>query len=117
MENKANKLDELKSNIKKVIQESDEYKEYNELNALLVSQPDLKRKVDDFRRENFWCQYSDEVEDSIGAAEELQRRYSDLYEYAVVSRYLAAEMCLCRMVQEICMSVVESVDFDTDFLY
>jgi len=34
----------------------------------------------------------------------------------MVNRYLLAEVCLCRMVQDICRTVVDAIDFDLDFL-
>lgn len=111
-----NSLDELKKQIRKTIQESEEYKEYRELYDYISRHPDLKRQIDEFRKENFRIQYSDEVEDAIEAGLELNNRFADLRSEPVVDRFLAAEMCLCRLVQEICMAVADSVDFDMDFL-
>ncbi|MFR7775561.1 MAG: hypothetical protein ACLU3H_11515 [Lachnospira pectinoschiza] len=34
----------------------------------------------------------------------------------MVNRYLLSEVCLCRMVQDICRTVVETIEFDVDFL-
>jgi hypothetical protein len=30
--------------------------------------------------------------------------------------YFSAELCLCRLVQDVCVSLVDAVDFDVDFL-
>lgn len=116
MESDINKIEELKADIKKTIQQSQAYKEYLELNELLLRQPDVKRQVDDYRRENFRLQYSDDVGDSISASQSLTQGYEEMFRQPLVSRYLSAELSICRLVQEICMSVVESVDFDMDFL-
>ena len=48
--------------------------------------------------------------------QELEGQFADIRKQPEVEGYLAAEMELCRMVQEICMSIVEAVDFNMDFL-
>jgi len=111
------KIDELKEELKKAILESDEYKEYKSLEAQIKKNPDLKRAVDELRRQNFEMQYGDTESDMLRASEELNQRFKDIREQDPVNRYLSAEICLCRMIQDICLSVVETVDFDMDFLY
>lgn len=110
------RMDELKEEIKEAILTSDEYKEYKKLDNYIKAKPDLKRAVDEFRRENFRLQYSDDVEDVLSATGDLNKRYEDVRQQTMVNRYLTAEMCLCRMVQDICLSIVEAIDFDMDFL-
>lgn len=110
------RIDELKEEIKEAILTSDEYKEYKKLDNYIKTKPDLKRAVDEFRRENFRLQYSDDVEDVLSATEDLNRRFEDVRQQTMVNRYLTAEMCLCRMVQDVCLSIVEAIDFDMDFL-
>lgn len=110
------RVDELTHALTQAIIESDEYREYKELEADIMKRPDLKRAVDDFRRENFRLQYSDDVEDVISSTEELNNRYIDVRQQPTVERFLSAEMALCRMVQEVCMTVVGAIDFNMDFL-
>ncbi len=110
------RVDELTQALTQAIIESDEYREYKELEADIMRQPDLKRAVDDFRRENFRLQYSDDVEDVITSTDELNNRYIDVRQQPAAERFLAAEMALCRMVQEVCMTVVGAIDFNMDFL-
>lgn len=110
------RIEELKAELAVAIQESDEYKEYRELAEYIGRYPDLKRQLDEFRRENFYYQTSDDIEDPIGATAQLDERFADIRRLPMVNRYLSAEMCLCRMIQDICMSVVGAVDFDVDFL-
>ena len=110
------RVDELTQALTQAIIESDEYREYKELEADIMRQPDLKRAVDDFRRENFRLQYSDDVEDVITSTDELNNRYIDVRQQPAAERFLAAVMALCRMVQEVCMTVVGAIDFNMDFL-
>ncbi len=110
------RIDELKEELRQAIIDSDEYREYRKLEEYMCTHPDLKRAVDELRRQNFELQYADEVGDVLSATEEMNRRMADVRMQPLVERYLSAEMCLCRMVQDICLSVVDAIDFNMDFL-
>lgn len=110
------KINQLKAEIADTIKESTEYKEYKRLEAIVNMDPNLKRSIDEFRRRNYEIQNSGQVEDIFAAHEELNNQYKDMRNQYMVNRYLLAEVCLCRMVQDICRAVVDSIDFDLDFL-
>ena len=98
------KINQLKAEIADTIKESTEYKEYKRLEAIVNMDP------------NYEIQNSGQVEDIFAAQEELNNQYKDMRNQYMVNRYLLAEVCLCRMVQDICRAVVDSIDFDLDFL-
>ena len=100
----------------KAIKESPEYIEYKRLEAIIDKDPNLKRSIDEFRRQNFDIQNSGKVDDIFAAQEDLNNRYADMRRQDMVNRYLLSEVCLCRMVQDICRTVVETIEFDVDFL-
>ena len=110
------KIDQLKSDIAHTIKESAEYKEYKRLEAVVNMDPNLKRSIDEFRRRNYEIQNCGQVEDIFAAQEELSNKYKDMRNQNMVNRYLLAEVCLCRMVQDICRTVVDAIDFVLDFL-
>ena len=99
------RIEQLKLELSKAIKESPEYKD-----------PNLKRSIDEFRRQNFDIQNSGKVDDIFAAQEDLNNRYADMRRQDMVNRYLLSEVCLCRMVQDICRTVVETIEFDVDFL-
>ena len=103
------RIEQLKLELSKAIKESPEYIEYKRLEAIIDKDPNLKRSIDEFRRQNFDIQNSGKVED-------LNNRYADMRRQDMVNRYLLSEVCLCRMVQDICRTVVETIEFDVDFL-
>ena len=72
--------------------------------------------IKEFRRQNFDIQNSGKVDDIFAAQEDLNNRYADMRRQDMVNRYLLSEVCLCRMVQDICRTVVETIEFDVDFL-
>ena len=110
------KINQLKAEIADTIKESTEYKEYKRLEAIVNMDPNLKRSIDEFRRRNYEIQNSGQVEDIFAAQEEVNNQYKDMRNEYMDSRYLLGEVCLCRMVQDICRAVVDSIDFDLDFL-
>lgn len=110
------KIDDLTLQIGEAIRNSDEYIEYKRLEKIIDMDPNLRRLVDDFRKENFELQNNEEIEDMLEASAELNRRYADMRARRMVNRYLTSEICLCRLVEDVCRAVVDAVDFDTDFL-
>lgn len=110
------RVEKLTEELKKAIVESSPYLEYIKIRKELEKQPNLKRAVDEFRRENFICQNCSENEDVISASEELNKRYEELIRQPLVEKYLMAEMCVNRMIQQACMTIVEDVELDTDCL-
>lgn len=110
------RIDELKLELRKAILESEEYKEYKRLEAIIMRNPELKRNIDEFRRQNFELQNSPDVQDIFSTTNELNERYAFMRNQDSVNRYLTAEICLCRLVQDICRSVVDVVDMNLDFL-
>ena len=111
-----NKVELLTEQMKQAILDSDEYRRYVKLNEELKKRPDLKRVVDEFRKQNFYYQYSDDVDDAIGKSEELAKNFAATRSIKLVNDFLVTEMCLDRMIQQICISLVSVMDFDVDFL-
>lgn len=109
-------MDDLKAQLRKAIQNSNEYVEYKRLEAVIMRNPDLKRQIDEFRRRNFEIQNSEECGDILEATENLNAQFSDMRSQETVNRYLNAEVCLCRLVQDLCFTIVDAVDFELDFL-
>ena len=103
------RVEELTKELTEAITDSCEYKRFKEFESEVMKRPD-------FRRENFRMQYSEDTGDVLSATQELEGQFADIRKQPEVEGYLAAEMELCRMVQEICMSIVEAVDFNMDFL-
>lgn len=110
------RIESLKRELADAVKESKEYKGYKELRMELCKQPNLKRAVDEFRKENFIYQNSVDIEDPLGAALALDERFVDIRNQDIVNRFLMAEMGLCRLVSGICTAVVDELDFDLEFL-
>ena len=107
------RIDELKAELIQAVLDSEEYREYKRLEAEVSKNADLKRAIDEFRRRNFEIQYNDEIDENIS---QLEAQYADMRNQGLAKSYFSAELCLCRLVQDVCVSLVDAVDFDVDFL-
>lgn len=110
------KIEELKTELIQAVLESPEYREYKRLETEISRDADLKRSVDEFRRRNFEIQYNDEIQNVEECVSQLEEQYADIRGQGLVKNFLTAEICLCRLVQDICISVVDVLDFNVDFL-
>lgn len=99
------------SQLVKAVKESEIYNRYQDELSKIQEQPDLYRQVNDFRRENFELQNSDGY-DMYDRVDAFERKYEGLRENAQVNRFLASELALCRMVQEVYNDFTDSLDLD-----
>ena len=110
------RIDELKAELIQAVLDSEEYREYKRLEAEVSKNADLKRAIDEFRRRNFEIQYNDEIQEIDENISQLEAQYADMRNQGLAKSYFSAELCLCRPVQDVCVSLVDAVDFDVDFL-
>ena len=109
-------IDRLKSELAEAVKNSQEYKNYSICKGLLAGKPDLERTVNEIRRQNFEFQNSEDFDDSFDAINDISRRFECVSAEDVANDFLKAELCLCRMVQDICKTIIEDIDFNLDFL-
>ena len=72
------RIEQLKLELSKAIKESPEYIEYKRLEAIIDKDPNLKRSIDEFRRQNFDIQNSGKVDDIFAAQEDLKIWSTDI---------------------------------------
>ena len=103
-------LDDFIVNLK----ETEVYREFEEQKRRLCEQPELKQRVDDFRRRNYEIQTRAYQENIFDEVERFQRETEHLREIPIVHDFLAAELALCRMIQKVTTTIVEAVSEDFD---
>ena len=93
------------------IRETDIYLEYREALEELKKDPDLKRRVDDFRKRNYNFQQSEDID-----LNEYDQFRSEMVGFRAsdqrVDTFLDAELALCRMIQDISYRITEAIDFE-----
>lgn len=109
-------IDRLKNELKVAVRNSEEYENYLYYKNLLAENPALEHSVNELRRQTFNFQTSENLGNSYEAIDDIRRRFDYVRSQDLANDFLKAELCLCRMVQDICKSVIEDIDFDLDFL-
>lgn len=92
------------------ILDSDEYKEYRKQLQKVKEFPDLKAQIDEFRRRNYELQQQPDY--AFDKLERFEREYRTFRENPMVSDFLAAELEICRMMQELGERLLDALDFE-----
>ncbi len=95
-----------------IIRDTEVYKEYERQKEKVNRIPDLKAKIDAYRIRNFEIQNLVNDSEVLQKIEEFEREYESFRENPIVSDFLAAELALCRMMQEINIRLTAALDFD-----
>ena len=92
------------------IKKSSEYREYRRQEEILNKDPELAERVSQFRAANFRMQNEGNRENLFHMADDLARESAELRRNAQVNAYLDAEFALCRLMQQVCRSLIEGID-------
>ncbi len=103
-------LDQAVESMIIAIKGSKVYRKYMAVLATVKQQPELKRQIDEYRRKNFEMQSDKDI--AFERIEQFEREYADFRENTLVSDFLAAELALCRMIQQINLHVTEELNFE-----
>ncbi len=103
-------LDQAVESLIGAIRESEAYGKYMLALAAVKEQPKLKEKIDEFRRENYVMQNTGDM--AFERIEQFEQAYSDFRENPLVSDFLAAELALCRQIQQINFNITEALNFE-----
>ena len=109
-------IDRLKNELAEAVKNSEEYLNFIGCKNLLAENLDIQRAVDEMRRQNFELHNSEEFVDSFDTIEDSNQKFEYVGTQDLANNFLKAELCLCRMVQDICKTIIEDIDFNLDFL-
>lgn len=96
------------------LKQSKVYLEYQEQLQRICAQPELKQRVDDYRRRNYEIQTRTQQQNMFDEMERFQRESEHLRDIPIVHDFLNAELALCRMIQKVTTTIVEAVSEDFD---
>ena len=96
------------------LKNTEEYKRYAYEKKKLEHFPELKRQIDEFRLRNFKMQSEASSEEIFDRVDDFRAQYEQFRDNPIVSDFLEAELSVCRMIQNIYITVTEAVDFDLD---
>ncbi|MBQ7955002.1 MAG: YlbF family regulator [Lachnospiraceae bacterium] len=94
------------------LKETPDYKNYIREKEKVKAQPKLKEQIDEYRKRNFELQNLTEEENLFERVEQFEREYAQFRENPLVSDFLAAELALCRLIQEVNLEIAAALDFE-----
>lgn len=97
------------------IRQTEVCQEYFRQKEKVKQYPDLKRRIDEFRKRNYRIQTEMDSDALFDEIDRFEKEYEEFRKNPIVSDFLAAELAFCRMYQEITEKI--SVDFAEDFDY
>lgn len=107
-----NTIDNAINGLLEAIKQSREYKEYRYQLEKINMQPDLRSQIDAYRDENFELQNNTPDGQLLWQMEQFEEKYRKFRENPLVNDFLAAELALVRMIQEINLKIAEGIQFE-----
>lgn len=106
-------IEQATDNFVRIIKSTEVYKRYLFEKEKLDRFPDLKKSIDDYRKRMYEFNNS-ENPDLFDQVDKLEEEGASFRENPLVSDFLAAELALCRMMQEIYTKITAEIDFDME---
>lgn len=105
-----NRLDSATEALISAVLATEEYQAYAEELKKVREFPELKEQLDDFRKRNFLLQSSSD--NDFNKLEQFEREYAAFRENILVQDFLAAELDLCRLIQDLNMRITAALQFE-----
>lgn len=107
------KIEACTANLILAIQGSREYRQFQEISAKVKSEPELRTKINEFRKYVYDVQNSSEPLDMYAEQERLCREYEEFRKNPLVDEFLKAELRVCRIIQHTFERIATEIDLDT----
>jgi cell fate (sporulation/competence/biofilm development) regulator YlbF (YheA/YmcA/DUF963 family) len=104
-------LDELVDAMKN----SEEYLRFKKAEAKVREFPGMQEKIDSFRK-GWYTMQAAGAPDLFVQVDHYEAKHSDFRENPHVQEYLASELAVCRLFQQVSWTLLQNFDVDTDFL-
>ena len=111
-ENIANKTAELTE----LLCTTQDYKRYEKHLKALKEQPEKYHKLNEFRRKHMELQLEAEDERYYERMEALYTEYKDILMESVVTKFLASEQSVCKMMRKIYDSIALKMNLDVTYM-
>lgn len=90
------------------------YKAFREVSRKVSEEPQLRQRLDEFRKKNYLLQNGSNAYDLFDDVQNLEREYEDMRKNPVIQEYLAAELQICRIIQRCADEILTSVDMEIE---
>lgn len=106
-----NEINAALDGLVQVIKESEMYNRYQRAKEELSKEPELEKRVHEFRRKNFQIQNSGNA-NLFDEVDQLEKENTNLRRNPVVEEFLSSELAFCRTIQQVNWALIEQLDFD-----
>ena len=90
---------------------------YEQSRKALDEFPELKARANDFRRRSFESQGGLTEGEDIESRHRLFRERQELNNEPLIRDFLASELEMCRLLQNLCLSIIGVTDLEVDSLF
>lgn len=94
------------------IRDTKQYRAYEREKEKVNRFPELKAQIDAYRIRNFEIQNMSNDEELFFKIEEFEKEYEKFRENPIVADFLAAELSLCRLIQNMNAKITAGLDFE-----
>lgn len=108
-------IDESLNRLIEAIKNSEEFHTYQVLQEKIKMEPESEAAINKFRRHNYELQRSKNT-DLFEENDQIWYEYETLRMQPLAEEFLKAEMALCRIFQKVNLKMVQSLQFDLNFL-
>lgn len=92
------------------IRDGEAYRRYLDCEEKLQKQPDLRKKIDEFRAAVYHLNNAEEQIDLFDKIDEFEKEYREFRKIPVVNEFLEAELDVCRLLQRVRARIQSGVD-------
>lgn len=106
-------MDKIESSLQQLINDildSEIYRRYDIQRIRVNAMPELKAQIDEFRRRNLELQTNEHT--TFAEIDGFEREYARFRENPIVDEFLAAELALCRLMQELNLKLTDAIHFE-----
>ncbi|MCR4929415.1 MAG: YlbF family regulator [Lachnospiraceae bacterium] len=105
-------FDKLTENYIKELKKTQTYKTYRDKLNALKKDEEMWNKVSEYRKKREELQNNTPSEELYDKADWFEREHAYIYDNKQAKEFLEAEVALCRLVQDICFKLTQSLDFE-----
>lgn len=103
-------IEERAGMLVQAIMESEEYQRFLKIKKEVEQNEMLCQKIDEFRQKNFQLHVTLEGEELYNAMDNFEKEYIDFRKDPLVNQFLAAELAMVRMIQQVEKTLVNAID-------
>ena len=94
------------------IRDSDAYRKFMDVKRKVDSNPELRKKLNDFRKRSYELQNRKDGSDLYKEMERFEVEYHEIRKDPMISEFLQCEVEICRIMQRINLNLALAVDLD-----